>query len=147
LSFDLLAERLMRGHKKFGVCAGTHRIYSLMVLIRLDDDFQILSHEMREQTLHHLRDIRDLITVSQFDDGHWPTNWADGANAISNPVEEPLYKQVIATGHHLEWLAIAPKELHPPHGMILKAADWVVKTTLEQTDKQITERYTYFSHV
>ena len=63
------------------------------------------------------------------------------------PIDDPLFKKVIATGHHLEWLAIAPKELHPPREMILKAADWVIKTTTEQTDKEIGERYTFFSHV
>jgi len=147
LSFDMLAERLMRGHMRFGVCSGTHRIYSLMVLIRLDDEHHILSPEMREQAMDHLRITRDLIMASQFEDGHWPSNWPDGADALSKPVEDPLYKKVIATGHHLEWLAIAPKELHPPHEMILKAADWVIKTTTEQTDKDIGERYTFFSHV
>lgn len=147
VSFDMLAERLMRGHMRFGVCSGTHRLYSLMVLIRLDDDHHILSPEMREQSTDHLRKARDLIMVTQFEDGHWPSNWSDGAEALSKPIEDPLYKKVIATGHHLEWLAIAPKELHPPHEMILKAADWVIKTTLEQTDKDIGERYTFFSHV
>jgi hypothetical protein len=147
LSFDLIAERLMRGHKRFGVCAGTHRLYSLMVLIRLDDEYHLLSSEMRESAMNHLRSVRDLIAVSQFEDGHWPTNWPDGADAISKPIDDPLFKKVIATGHHLEWLAIAPKELHPPHEMIVKAADWLIKTTTEQSDKDIGERYTFFSHV
>lgn len=147
LSFDLLAERLMRGHKKYGVCAGTHRVYSLMVLVRLDDDHDILSDEMRGRVMDHLRSVRDLITVSQFPDGHWPSNWSEGADALTKPINDELYKQVIATGHQLEWLAIAPKELHPPREMILKAADWVIKTTTEQSDADILQRYTFFSHV
>ena len=147
VSFDMLAERLMRGHKRFGVCSGTHRIYSLMILIRLDEEHHILTHEMREKSLEHLRDVRDLIAVSQFEDGHWPSNWSDGADSLSKPIDDPLFKRVIATGHHLEWLALAPKELHPPREMILKAADWVIKTTTEQSDKEIGERYTFFSHV
>ena len=147
LSFDLMAERLMRGHKRFGVCNGTHRVYSLMVLVRLDDDHDILSDAMREQVMEHLRSVRDLIMVSQFPDGHWPSNWSEGADAVAKPVNDELYKQVIATGHHLEWLAIAPQELHPPREQILKAADWVIKTTIEQTDSDIGQRYTFFSHV
>ncbi|MBM4077476.1 MAG: hypothetical protein FJ267_17760, partial [Planctomycetes bacterium] len=82
ISFDMLAERLMRGHKRFGVCSGTHRIYSLMVLVRLDDDFDILSDESRAKILYHLKSIRDLISVSQFPDGHWPSNWSLGAVAV-----------------------------------------------------------------
>jgi hypothetical protein len=147
VSFDMLAERLMRGHKRFGVCSGTHRLYSLTVLIRLDDEYHILTPAVHAQVLDHLRSVRDLLMVTQFEDGHWPSNWPDGPEALSKPMDDPLFKKVIATGHHLEWLAIAPKELHPPHDMILKAADWVIKTTTEQTDKEIGERYTFFSHV
>lgn len=147
ISFELLAERLMRGHKRFGVCSGTHRVYSLMALVRLDDEFQLLSPSRREEIMQHLRSTRDLLTVSQFADGHWPSNWSAGANAVEHPIDDELYKQVIATGHHLEWLAIAPEELHPPREQILKAADWVIATTLNQTAEDIAERYTFFSHV
>lgn len=147
INFDLLAERLVRGHQRFGVCTGTHRVYSLMLLIRLDDEYHILSPAGRDVAWKHLEFIRDQITVSQFEDGHWPSNWSDGALALKDPVEDELYKKVIATGHHLEWLAIAPKELHPPREQILKAADWVISTTTSQTPEQILGTYTFFSHV
>lgn len=147
VSFDLLAERLMRGDKRFGVCSGTHRVYSLMALVRLDDGFSIVSATRREEVLEHLRQVRDLIMASQFADGHWPSNWSKGAEAVAHPIDDELYKQVIATGHHLEWLAIAPRELHPPREQILKAADWVIEVTLSQTADDIQQRYTFFSHV
>jgi len=114
VSFDMLAHRLVRGHKRFGVCSGTHRVYSMMTLIRLDDEFDILSDGARDVLWTYLENVRELIKVSQFENGLWPGNWYDGANAVKNPINEPTYKKVIATGHHLEWLAIAPKELHPP---------------------------------
>ncbi len=147
ITFDMLADRLMRGDKRFGICSGTHRVYSLMVLIRLDEEFQILTPETHQRIMDHLRSVRDLITVCQFPDGHWPSNWSIGADALEKPVEDELYKRVIATGHHLEWLAIAPQELHPPREQILKAADWLIQTTHEQTADDINGRYTFFSHV
>ncbi len=147
LSFDLLAERLMRGHKRFGVCSGTHRLYSLMVLVRLDDDHDILSDATRSQIMEHLKSVRDLIVTCQFPDGHWPSNWSEGEAALKKPIDDELYKKVIATGHHLEWLAIAPEELHPPREFILKAADWVIQTTTDQSDSDIAGKYTFFSHV
>jgi hypothetical protein len=147
VSFDLLAERQMRGDQKLGVCSGTHRVYSLMVLIRLDDEHQVLSPAVRAAALKHLEQVRDALIASQFPDGHWPSNWADGAAAVNKPVQDELYRQVIATGHHLEWLAIAPRHLHPPREQILKAADWVIRTTVGQSQPQIAERYTFFSHV
>jgi hypothetical protein len=147
LSFDLLADRLMRGHKRFGVCSGTHRLYSLMVLVRLDDNHDILSDGVRARIMEHLASVRDLIVSCQFPDGHWPSNWAEGADALSKPINDELFKKVIATGHHLEWLAIAPEELHPPRDVVVKAADWVIKTTTEMSDSEIAGKYTFFSHV
>lgn len=147
LSFDLLADRLMRGHKRFGVCSGTHRLYSLMVLVRLDDDHDILSDATRARIMAHMHSVKKLISVCQFDDGHWASNWSEGAESLNKPIDDELYKQVIATGHHLEWMAIAPQELHVSHDQIVKAAGWVIRTTKEQSASDIATRYTFFSHV
>ncbi len=146
-SFDLLAQRLMRGQKQLGVCSGTHRVYSLMLLIRLDDEFDILSDASRAESYGYLERVRDLITASQWEDGRWPSNWPDGAKAASQPIDEELFKQVIATGHHLEWLAIAPRELHPPDNQIRKAARWIIDTTTGKTAADILPHYTFYSHV
>jgi len=147
VSFDMIAHRLMRGDKKFGVCSGTHRVYSLAVLLRLDDQYSLLSPAVREESRQHLLAVKQLITESQFEDGHWPSNWEMGAEAVSHPIDDPLHKQVIATGHHLEWLAIAPEEFHPPREQIRKAARWAIDTAVSRTPAQILEHYTFFSHV
>jgi hypothetical protein len=147
LSFDMIARRQMRGHKTYGVCGGTHRVYSLMSLVRLDDEFDILSDEVRAEAMDYLRSVRDILIVTQHEDGHWPYNWPDGEAALKTPEDYEAYKDVIATGHHLEWLAIAPKELHPPHEMILKAADWIIENTTSKTKKEILDNYTFYSHV
>jgi hypothetical protein len=147
-SFDLIAKRLMRGQKEIGVCSGTHRVYSLMVLIRLDDQFaETLSDGVRADVYAYLTQVRDAIILSQFSDGHWPSNWPDGADAVKTPVDDDLSKKVIATGHHLEWLAIAPRDLHPPDEQIRKAFRWAIDTTVAQTQQEILDRYTFFSHV
>ncbi len=147
VTFDLIAERLLRGTTKWGVCHGTHRLYSMMALARLDDEFDILSDEVHAAILAHLKSVRQLLIDSQFPDGHWPSNWQDGALAVAKPVEDALYKKVISTGHHLEWLAIAPEELHPPRENLRKAARWAIETTRAQTPAAIREFYTFFSHV
>lgn len=147
MSFDMLAQRLLRGALRFGVCSGTHRVYSMMLLVRLDDEHHILSPDIRAEILAHLKHVRDLIVASQFPDGHWPSNWYDGADAVKKPVDDALSRRVIATGHHLEWLAIAPEELHPPREQIRKAAKWAITTTVAQTPEQIQQFYTFFSHV
>ena len=157
MSFDVLAKRLIRGHKRFGVCSGTHRVYSLMLLARIDEmmrtsghaDAQggLLSAEVFEDVYKHLAAVRDLISVSQFDEGYWPPNWYDGAEAVAFPTDDEDYRKVVATGHHLEWLAIAPEMLHPPREQIRKAAKWLIQDTLQQSDETLRERYTFYSHV
>jgi hypothetical protein len=146
-SFDLLCDRLMRGEMQTGVCSGTHRVYSLMLLIRLDDEFEILSEEMRTEAYVYLESVRDAITAAQFADGHWPSNWPDGADAVAHPVEEDVFKQVVATGHHLEWLSIAPPELHPPDNQIKQAMDWAIRVTRKCSHEELRTNYTFFSHV
>lgn len=146
-SFDLIVDRLVRGQRVLGVCSGTHRVYSLMLLVRLDDEFDILSDDARTLAYGYLQEVRDDIIAAQLPDGQWPSNWADGAAAAEKPLDEEQYKQVIATGHHLEWLAIAPRDLHPPDEQIGRAARWVIDVTIAQTPAEILERYTFFSHV
>ena len=149
ITFDLLAERLMRGALPLGVCHGTHRLYSLMALVRLDDEFngQLIQKETRAKIMAHLKRVSVIIVDSQFPDGHWASNWSDGLDSVTKPVEDELFRKVIATGHQLEWLAIAPEELHPPRKRIRDAAKWLIKTTKSQTRTEILEKYTFFSHV
>jgi hypothetical protein len=146
-SFDLLVRRLLRGHKNLGVCSGTHRVYSLMLLWRLNEDFDILSNGVADDVYAHLEEVRDLITAAQWEDGRWPSNWAEGAEAAAEPIDEEISKQVIATGHHLEWLAIAPRSLHPPDAQIQRAARWIIDETTARTAAQIMPKYTFYSHV
>ena len=150
ITFDMLAERLMRNHKRDGVCLGTHRVYSLMLLVRLDDQNpgQLITQETRAQIMKYLTTVRDLIAASQRADGSWTSNWAVGAESESKADPgEPMSKRVIATGHHLEWLSIAPIELHPPREQILKAADWLIANVEKTPQDEIDTNYTFYSHV
>lgn len=146
----MLAERLMRNHKRDGVCLGTHRVYSLVLLVRLDDqsDGQLITKETHGQIMEYLASVRGLIAASQRPDGSWTSNWTDGAEAETRADPgEPMSKRVIATGHHLEWLSIAPVELHPPREQILKAADWLIANIEKTPQDEIERDYTFYSHV
>ncbi|MCA9064212.1 MAG: hypothetical protein KDA96_14175 [Planctomycetaceae bacterium] len=150
LSLDLLAERLIRNHKQHGVCSGTHRVYTLMMMLRLNEDNggELLSEHSTSRMMDYLREVRDLIMAAQDDDGSWPPNWASGADAAKlAEANEPIYRRVISTGHHLEWLSIAPEELHPPREDIHRAATWIINNTLETPQETIDSNYTFYSHV
>lgn len=147
IDFDLLAETEMRGAKRFGVCGGMHRVYSLMVLLRLDDRYTLLSPPVRDAVYAHLRGVRDAIVESQNEDGRWRSDWPNGAAALTSPVDEPLYRQVIATGHQIEWLAIAYPDLQPDREVVRRAARWVIETTRDTPQQRLMGEYTFFSHV
>ena len=147
VSFDILADRLMRGHLRYGTCAGTHRVFSLMALLRIDDEYDIVSDEIRARIIERLKEVRDCLMECQYEDGHWPYDWWNGAEAITHPEEHPEYRKVIATGHHIEYFSVAPKELHVPHDQILKAARWAIKKTIEAPDEEIFDNYTFYTHV
>ncbi len=150
ITFDLLAARLMRCHRNKGVCLGTHRVYSLMALLRLNQDYgnSLISDHTIAAVMKFLEETRDLMIASQDEDGSWPPNWHEGEHASDNvDPEEQLHRRVIATGHHLEWLAIAPKSLHPPHDSIVRAAGWIIRNVRKTPQDVVDSKYTFYSHV
>ena len=150
VTLDLLARRLIRSHKRGGVCLGTHRIYTLMLMLRLNEDHagKLLHPDTVTASTAYLADIRDRITASQWPDGSWNSNWVDGADCfrLADPQEKGS-KRVIATGHHLEWLALAPENLHPPRDQVLKAAEWLVRNVSRTPQQEIDQNFTFYSHV
>jgi hypothetical protein len=147
MSFDQIAQRLMRGHSRFGVCNGTHRVYSLTLLIRLNQQHHILSTEVTQKVMSHLRQVRDHLIASQFSDGHWPSNWSEGLKPNENSIDDADFKKVIATGHHLEWQAIAPQELQLDRKRICRAAKWLIHDVRTHDGSHILRRFTFYSHV
>lgn len=117
ITFDLIARRLMRSQRKQGVCLGTHRVYSLALLLQLQDryDEDLLQADTRALVQEYLMQTCQLISTTPDTDGSWPPNWPDGVRSteLEDP-QQPFYRRVISTGHHLEWLAIAPEQFHPP---------------------------------
>lgn len=150
ISLDLLASRLMRNIRKHGVCLGTHRVYSLVVLLRLNETYggDLISDSTEQEIRNYLFETRDLIVAAQAPDGSFPPNWTDGAEATAkaDPAEKE-YRRVISTGHHLEWLAIAPPEFHPDREVVHRAADWAIRNTLETPQDVVNQNYTFYSHV
>ena len=150
VTFDLLAGRLMRSHAKHGVCLGTHRVYTLALLLQLQDRFDadLLSPQTKQSVEEYLMQVSQLIQETPNSDGSWPPNWTDGTQAdVRYDATQPFYRRVISTGHHLEWLAIAPTKFHPPRARIREAAAWAVRDVQEQSQEFIDNNYTYYSHV
>jgi len=155
VSFDFLAERIMREALPQGVCAANHRLHALVMFLRVDDRMRsegqdpILSPETRQRIIAYLQDITATLVRNQHPDGFWNRNWNSERPASSTPTDkvgDELGDRIIATGHVMEWLALAPEEIHPPRAVLIAAGQWLVKTIDELSPKQVDDYQSFLSH-
>lgn len=149
ITFDRIAERIMRQPRSQGVCQGHHRSHALVMLLNIDEQEPILSPEIRGQIIDHLKRTVDLLSEVQDPKGYWDHRWADcedGTCCASGKEVGPLRKRLIGTGHTLEWMALAPPEVLPPRHVIIDAAQWVVQTVTEMDQATIDENYSFLTH-
>jgi hypothetical protein len=145
ISFDDLAERIMRQQLTQGVCAGNHRLHTLAMLLRVDEQEQLLSDPIRDKIIEHLRRVTEKLVANQESDGSWDMNW-DGSEKKEGSTMSPLARHILATGHALEWWAFAPETVHPKREVLVNAGQWVVKTVDGMSDSEIAKNYTFLSH-
>ncbi len=152
MSFDRLADRLIRERCKLGVCLGNHRLHTLAVMLRADEQQSILSPECRKRVVAHLMKVTGVLVASQDPEGYWNQYWATGEPPRAGDDNEqsqldPLGRKMVATGHALEWWALAPEEILPPRDVVQRAGQWLAKNVMALQDDEIVDKYTFLSHV
>jgi hypothetical protein len=145
ISFDDLAQRIMRQKLTQGVCAGNHRLHTLTILLRLHAQQPLLSEAMHTQVVHHLKSATEKLVAQQAVEGSWDLNW-DGSPKSDSETQPLRTRKILATGHALEWWAFAPEAVHPPRATLGKAAQWLVQTIDDMSDRDIATSYTFLSH-
>jgi hypothetical protein len=151
VTFDVLAERLMREMLPNGVCFGHHRMAALVTMLRVDSEVtSILSPLMRQRIVKYLTVVSQQLVKTQHPYGFWDDGWIgtkpqvkEGEEAIAG---DALKNRIIATGHILEWMAFAPEEVHPPRENLTRAAQWVVRAIEQQELSEIKEQYAFATH-
>ena len=149
LDFNRLAQRIMRQAFGQGVCYGNHRLYSLTLLLRLDDEKQLLTVATRQNLLAHLTEATRRLNENQHAEGYWDRNWHDlkvSTNDEDLALGGPLSRRILSTGHALEWWAMAPTELHPPRETLVRAGQWLVHEIERMPMKSVADNYTFLSH-
>jgi hypothetical protein len=153
MNFDRIADRIMRQDQPQGVCFGNHRLYSLVVLLRVDDEERILSPEGRERIVKYLEDITARLAKSQHESGFWNNQWPTAKPTNLEPTTadgDRLADRIIATGHALEWWAMVPRDLasrlHPPRNVLAAAGQWVVAAVDKMSDEEVATNFTFLSH-
>ena len=149
LSFDLLADRIMRERLPRGVCYGMHRLYGLMAFLRLDDQTPILSPGMRGRITRFLKDANRQLVANQHADGFWNGDWPLAPPASSEPTKkagDQLHFRIVVTGHALEYWALAPEELQPKRAVVVAAANWIVRTVDTVSEDELRANFSFLSH-
>lgn len=151
ISFDSLAKRMMRQDQPQGVCYGQHRLYSMTIMLRADDQAKqegqpLLKPETRTEIIDYLKSMTASLYRSQSLEGYWDANWPDTTKPIGDAQTDPLSRRILATGHTLEWWAMAPKELHPPRETITRAGQWLARVVGEMDANKIEKNYTFLTH-
>ncbi len=151
VTWDLLAERMMRQRLAHGVCYGQHRLHALTLLLIADEEHHWLSSETRQRVISHLKNVTTRLVAAQHEDGSWDGRWpgdeSDGPQA--EQVVGPLGStadRLLVTGHTLEWWAFAPAEVLPPDENLIRASQWLVKTIDELSESDIRRYYTFLTH-
>lgn len=152
MDFDLIAERTMRQRLPQGVCQGNHRLHTLVMLLRLDNDQQILSPARREETIDYLGQVTKALIAKQHPLGYWGQNWPaadEGAGEPPDAGKDSLDKKswrILVTGHVLEWWSLAPEEVLPPREVIVRAGQWTVSAIADLSEEELTQHYGPLSH-
>ncbi len=149
MNFDRIARRMMREELPRGVCFGNHRLYTLTLLLRVDAEQKILSPVVRTEITDFLIGMTAKLVQHQHVDGFWDGKWP--LRPASSDVKEMssgdlMTDRILATGHALEWWAMAPAECHPPRETLAKAGQWMVRTVENLTPEQVDSYYTFLTH-
>jgi hypothetical protein len=145
IEIDGLVDEVIAHPLRLGVCGGTHRLEALVVLLRADDAVGGLKPKTRAKIIAHLTEVSRLLVGSQHAEGYWTKSWPEGGESDSHTA--PLLpERILATGHHLEWLALAPPEVLPPRETLVRAGQWLVRAMLEVDETSLRRDYGPFTH-
>ncbi|HUE72609.1 MAG TPA: hypothetical protein VMP01_17115 [Pirellulaceae bacterium] len=139
-----LVKELTDKPAEIGPCDGLHRLEALAVLYRIDQMSPALPPRVKHRLLSYMKRVSDQLALSQSVEGYWSSGWSRTSQLQS---EGPtLHDKLLVTGHHLEWLALAPEEAQPPRETIVRAGQWLTRTLLEMDSMQLHKAYGPYSH-
>jgi hypothetical protein len=124
-SFDDLAEHLMSLPRGEGTCYGTHHLYALAVILNVHDRVSRVSDSAATAVREYLRRTSEHLTKYQHPEGSWGGGWEEEKRPELVQPMKTLGGRLRATGHHLEWIALVPRELGPDEPVVQKALSFL----------------------
>jgi hypothetical protein len=147
-SFDDIAATILALPLGEGPCLGTHDLYCLVILLGIDKQYRILSSSSRAAVEARMGRVAALLESSQSKAGLWLDNWHEGKpSSFDAKNDDDLMGAVTATGHHLEWIAIAPSTYRPTDRYIASAIHAVLKMIEDWSVFRNESYYAPLSHL
>ncbi len=127
--WDDLTEALLAAPFERGSCGGTHLLYALMVIRRVEGRDRPLSAPVRARLEERLKALIAAAVSRQATDGHWSADW--WADVGNKPVDtkkrdnDSPTTRLLITGHLAECLTLMPPELQPSADVYRRVAHWL----------------------
>jgi len=130
-----------------GTCLGTHVPNTLACLARIADAEGILSDASVRSIERRLAEFSLHLDRDRDENGVWTGGWAPEAGKSAADPHRALEQKLSATGHHLEWIAIAPPQCRPRRDRIRAAVDAIIELALDMPPYEVSHLYLPFSHL
>jgi hypothetical protein len=150
-SFDDVVGELLGRPLDKASCAGTHLLYSLTILARVDRQMPVLSGPVRDRLWERLGHSVDVARRTQDAGGFWRVDWnrellgAAPAEGWSRPPDLP-WTRLLATGHLAEWMLYLPPEVRPPADDLRRAGRWLYRQLHTHSAAQLQEWFCPCAH-
>jgi hypothetical protein len=146
IDFDTLMKSLTDVPPGNATCYGTHVCYAIACMLRANARHIILSDAMASRGRDYLRGAGRLLTMAQHPDGAWRADWSEGTACNRPATADRLWgDDVLVTGHHLEWLAIATDD-SVPVSSLQAAISFLIDALRFDSDSDIRRGYLPASH-
>ena len=100
------------------------RLWSLAVMLRIDDQHSLFSERTRSLVVDRLQLKTRQLCETQRGDGSWSEFWQDEA-ASRTAVQFEAEARLLITARTLAWWGLSPREVLPPTEVRVRAAHWL----------------------
>lgn len=174
-TFDDVVLELLKSQYEFASCTGTHGLYTLAILLRVNRRVPILNPQRADQLHCYLQMVTDAVQKSQLDSGAFHPMWYAAMVTSTEylkflgeiaPQEhetemltavrqwrseldtgEPITEQlVLSTAHHLEWQFVLPKAMQCPNDAVSQASQFLIDSLTDASNEELRQGFCAYSH-
>ena len=151
-SFDAMAAELLKRElgSRHSSCYGIHLLEAQAILLRADDEYDLLSPAVRKKIHNHLIRQISALERTQLPDGSFNKIWYAPdlpASSISSIfAETDRNSRVHITGHHIDWILLLPDDMLPPNDVFDRAGHFLLSSISACEERDLHRHYCPYSH-